>query len=84
MMINLRTTVNIDDSLFAEAKVLAAQNNLTLGEIIGDALRAELHRRRDAQTLGRVVLATDGGSGLRPGVNLEDKDSLAVLLGDDA
>ncbi|MHB8275601.1 MAG: hypothetical protein ACYDC9_12730 [Dermatophilaceae bacterium] len=28
-------------------------------------------------------LPTDGGSGLQPGVDLEDKDQIAQLLGDE-
>ena len=35
-----------------------------------------------AQATRRVELPTDGGSGLQPGVDLEDREAMAELLGD--
>jgi plasmid stability protein len=79
----MRTTVNIDDHLLAEAKVEAVRTHRSLGDVIDDALRAMLRRQQQVgETARRVVLPTDGGSGLRPGVDLEDKEALADLLGD--
>jgi Arc/MetJ family transcription regulator len=78
----MRTTVNIDDALLEQAKHVAASTHRRLGDVIDDALRvllAERHQRRDEA----IALPTFGGSGLQPGVDLEDKDSLAALLGDD-
>jgi len=76
--------VNIDDELLAEAKIVAARGRRSLGTVIDDALRAMLSARGETGARGRVVLPTDGGSGLQPGVDLEDKDALAELLGDNA
>ncbi|MBW0019502.1 MAG: type II toxin-antitoxin system VapB family antitoxin [Mycobacterium sp.] len=80
----MRTTVNIDDNLLAEAKVLAARTSRPLGAIVDDALRAML--RRDADGGGRkdFRLPAHGGGGLHAGIDLEDKDALAELLGDNA
>jgi hypothetical protein len=80
----MRTTVNIDDDLLAEAKVLAAKTSRPLGAIVDDALRAML--RRDADKPGRTDfrLPTHGSGGLHAGIDLEDKDALAELLGDNA
>ncbi len=81
----MRTTVNIDPELLIQAKIAAARRHRPLGSVIDDALRAMLS---EPSELGgrrpQVVLETDGGSGLLPGVDLEDKDSLAELLGENA
>ncbi len=79
----MRTTVTIDDHLLAEAKAVAASSHRTLGEVIDDALRVSLAQRpTDPSKSPRVKLPTHGGSGLRPGVDLEDKEHMAELLGD--
>ncbi len=78
----VRTTVNIDEHLLAEAKAVAARTRRSLGEVIDDALRAALVERAAPHQRARVVLPTDGGSGLQPGVDLEDKEAMAELLGD--
>jgi plasmid stability protein len=81
----VRTTVNIDDHLLAQAKVVAARGHRSLGDVINDALRYALVERVEGTRPGqRVVLPVDGGSGLQPGIDLEDKGSLAAALGDDA
>jgi len=54
-----------------------------MGELLDDALRAMLARSADRAAPGVVALPVYGGSGLQPGVDLEDKDGLAELLGDD-
>jgi hypothetical protein len=78
----VRTTVNIDDNLLSEAKVLAARTSRSLGDVVDDALRAMLRRDADPDGRNEFRLPTHGSGGLRPGVNLEDKDALSELLGD--
>jgi len=80
----VRTTVNIDPNLLAEAKVLAARTSRPLGAIIDDALRALLRRCADDGGRGEFRLPTHGSGGLQAGVDLEDKDALAELSGDNA
>ena len=63
--------------------MVAPRGHRTLGDVIDDALRFMLSERSTAEA-GRVVLPTDGGTGLQPGVDLEDKESLAELLGDNS
>jgi hypothetical protein len=48
--------------------------------VIDDALRGLFHQLEQAHGSGRVHLPTGGGSGLRPGVDLEDRLALAELL----
>jgi hypothetical protein len=78
----VRTTVNIDEHLLAEAKVRAARSNRPLGEIIDDALRRQfsLSDRSDAS----ITLPTYGSGGKRPLVDIEDRDAVAEALGDNA
>jgi Arc/MetJ family transcription regulator len=81
----MRTTINIDDELLVQAKIAAARGHKPLGAVVDDALRAMLGRDTELpDQSAAMVLETDGGSGLQPGVDLEDKDSLAELLGDNA
>ncbi|HWH28044.1 MAG TPA: ribbon-helix-helix domain-containing protein [Mycobacteriales bacterium] len=74
----MRTTVSIDDELLREAKVAAARSGRTLSDVVTDALRVLLARQEDRG--GSVTLPVFGGSGLQPGVDLEDKDGLAAVL----
>jgi plasmid stability protein len=78
----MRMTVNIEPAVLIKLRVLAARRQRTVDELIDEALRAMLARH--AGELGHrppVALTTDGGSGLQPGVDLEDKEALAELLG---
>lgn len=80
----MRTTLTIDDHLLSEAKAVAARTHRTIGSVFEDALRQMLARADDRQSpTGAVSLPSDGGSGLQPGVDLENKDQIATLLGDE-
>ena len=74
----MRTTVNIDDNLLSQARELATRSRRSLGDVVDDGLRLLLGRQ--VSDIDRVELPTFGGSGLRPGIDLEDKDALAALL----
>lgn len=80
----MRTTVNIDDHLLAEAKVLAARTSRSLGAVLDDALRTMFRRNADQVAREEFRLPTHGAGGLQPGVDLDDKEALAELLGDNA
>ena len=77
----MRTTVNIDEHLLAEAKIRAAREHRTLGDVIDDALSAALRSPAPAQTR-RVKLTTSGDPRERPLVDILDKEALAEVLGD--
>ena len=77
----MRTTVNLDDELLRRAKERTARQGSTLSEVASDALRVSLAEQ--AEPRREVTLSTFGGSGLKPGVGLEDMDALAALLGED-
>lgn len=76
----MRTTVNIEDRLLHRARELATRTRRPLGAIVDDALRMLLSRVDQPDRAGAVDLPTHGGSGLQPGVDLEDKEALAALL----
>ena len=75
----MRTTVSIPDDVLREAKLAAARSGRTLSDLVEDALRVLLGRR-EAGVSTAPQLPVFGGSGLRPGVDLEDKEGLAALL----
>lgn len=76
----MRTTVTIDDQLLADTKVLAARTHRTIGSVLEEALRRMLNET----TAATAVVLPDFGyeGGLLPGVDLDDKDALAELLGE--
>jgi hypothetical protein len=78
----MRTTVNLDDDLLDAARQIAARTRRPLGEVLDDALRM-LVAAEVAPSAGAVALPTFGGSGLRPGVDLEDPEALAAVLEQD-
>lgn len=77
----MRTTVNIDDALLTEIKLISARSRRPLGDVIDDALRRMLSEP-DRATHAHAPVPTYGQGGLQPGVDLEDKEALADLLGD--
>jgi hypothetical protein len=75
----MRTTVRIDDDLLKEAKAVALATDRTLTELVEDALREALARRRASATSERVVLPTSKGRPL-PGVDLSDSAGLLDIM----
>jgi hypothetical protein len=75
----MRTTINIDDALLAEAKRVAARTGRSLTDVVEDALRESLHRRHRAARRA-VELPVFGEDGLQPGVDLDDSAALLDLM----
>jgi len=77
----MRTTIRLDDALFAEVKAEAARTGRTMTEVIQDALRESLARRARGGPARRPVdLPTFRGRGLRPGVDLDSSAQLLELM----
>lgn len=75
--------MSIPDDLLRRAKLSAAGAGRTLSDLVEDGLRLLLARDPVASPTA-PDLPVFGGSGLRPGVDLEDKDGLAALLDEPA
>lgn len=74
--------MTIDDDLLAQVKVLAARSRRPVSSLLEDALREMLERGEAHADQAPVRLTTYGSVGLRPGVDLTNKQQVAELLGD--
>jgi hypothetical protein len=72
----MRTTITIDDHLLREAKAEALRTNRTLGDIVAEGLRSVLGRREKKNRQPRASLVTFKGSGVLPGIDLDDSAEL--------
>lgn len=86
MLLHMRTTINLPDSLVARAKRLAAESRTTLTAIIESSLRETLARRRQNPKAPPPRLPVYGKKGLQPGIDLDDSAALldAMAGGRDA
>jgi len=78
MLLCVRTTIELNDELLRAAKRRAADEGLTLKEIVERSLRAHLNLsgpRRGYRLKLKVVKGK-----LRPGVRLDDRDALFDLM----
>ena len=62
----MKTTIELGDSLLAEAKKVAAQENTTLRALVEAGLREVLAKRRRRAAPFRLRRVTVKGKGLRP------------------
>ncbi len=76
----MRTTVNIDEQLLAAARARAVERKVPLSSVLEDALRESLAKPRGGQEPVRLV--TSGGSGVKPGVDLDNHRSLLDIMDD--
>lgn len=76
----MRTTITLPDPLLVQARRRAAETGRTLTTFIADAVRESLARRRDGKNQPAVRLTTFRGSGLQPGVDLDDTAALEDLM----
>lgn len=76
----MRTTIRLDDQLFAQIKETAARTNRSLTAVIEDALREMLSRQQITARRDPVRLTTVSGRGLQQGVDLDDSASLLDLM----
>lgn len=75
----MRTTVAIEDRLLKQAKLAAAQSGRSLSDLVDDGLRLLL-APGPARGGRPLTLPVFGGSGVLPGVDLEDTEGLGALL----
>ncbi|HEX6456529.1 MAG TPA: hypothetical protein VF009_08430 [Solirubrobacterales bacterium] len=76
--------MRLDDELLKEAKVRAAQQGITLTQLIDESLRERLSARSQPRNSQPFRLRSYGKGGTRPGVNLDDNRALRDLMDEDA
>ena len=75
----MRTTINIDDQLFLEAKQLAMASHISFASVIEEALRSSLIMKK-AKNNNTISLITAGKGGLIHGVDIDNSASLNELM----
>lgn len=80
MVTHMKTTIEISDGLFAEARRVAAREKTTLRALVEEGLRQSLEQRRGKRVPFELKLVTAGKGGLRPGVSPDLPRHLAYDL----
>ena len=76
----MRTTVTLDDQLYARAKVRAAESGTTVGSVLEEALRQYLAQADRPDPLQLPPLPVFESGGVRPGIDLDDMSSVHEVL----
>jgi len=83
--LRMKTTLDLNDQLLADAKALAAQQRTSLTRLIEEGLQLRLRAKADSAKHRRVRLPVfKGRGGLVAGVNPLSNKALLEALGDDA
>ena len=81
----MKTTLDLNDQLLANAKALAAQQRTSLTRLIEEGLQLRLRVKTPTPSKGRTRLPVfKGRGGLVAGVDPQSNKSLLEALGDDA
>ena len=82
---SMKTTLNLNDQLLADAKALAAQQRTSLTRLIEEGLQLRLRANANSAKRARVRLPVfQGRGGLVKGVDPLSNKALLDALGDDA
>lgn len=76
----MRTTINLPDDPILQAKKAALDADTTLTEIIANALREALAKRRNKKARRDFKVIASGSGGLQPGVDLDDTSALLDIM----
>lgn len=74
----MRTTLNLDDQLLISAKHRAIEESVSLARVIENSLRESLAKPRAKRETIRLITAS--GSGVKPGVDLDNGRSLLDIM----
>ena len=77
----MRTTINIAEHLYRDAKARAASTGQTVSEVIEDAVREAL-RPKASDPTPVAPLPVFGGSGVLAGIDVTDSGSLLDAMDD--
>ena len=76
----MRTTLTIQDALLRKAKQVSLERNLSVGEVVEEALRLTLGAQAKGRPAQRRKLKTFRGDGLQPGVDLTSSAALLEVM----
>lgn len=80
----MKTTLNVNDRLLADAKSLAAQQQTTLTRLIEEGLRLRMQVQPPQAGKQRFRLPViEGSGGLMPGIDPTSNKSLLAAAGDE-
>jgi hypothetical protein len=79
MVSNMKTTIDIADSLLAEARTVAARDGTTVRSLVEEGLRLAIARRGESEPF-RLRPASFHGDGVRPDISLERWDEIRGLI----
>jgi hypothetical protein len=80
----MRTTIQLEDDLLEKAEVRAAEQGITLTQLIEEALRQRLSVPPQRQKAKPFRLRSYGEGGVRPGVNLDGNRAIRDLMDEGA
>lgn len=81
----MKTTLDLNDRLLAEAKAFAAEQRTSLTRLIEEGLQLRLRAQPASKKRGPVCLPVfDGRGGLAPGINPLSNKSMLAAADDDA
>lgn len=76
----MRTTIKLDDELLKEVKGVAARSGRSMNDVIEDAIRESLARRKPSHAVQRFETPVFQGDGVMPGVDLANSAALLDLM----
>jgi hypothetical protein len=76
----MRTTIQLDDALLAQATKLASEKGCDLSHFIKETLRDKIAPKPSGPPHPFRPLTTVGGNGVRPGVDLNNSAALLALM----
>jgi len=75
----MRTTLDLDDKLYTQVKVLAAENNRTVTSVVEDALRRLLLEHSHARAPVQLPKSKESGW-VRDGIDINDASAVLDFL----
>ena len=76
----MRTTIQLDDALLAQATQMAREKGCDLSQFIEEMLRDKIAPKQPGAREPFHRLTTVGGKGVGPGVDLNNSASLLALM----
>ena len=77
---HMKTTIDIADPLFREARRLAEDRGTTLRAVVESALRREIEASRTRRKRFRLRNVSVRGKGVKPGIDLSNWDQIRSLI----